>query len=75
MKCPICDGEGGWYNDVLWHGVGGGEYEGCDFCNGTGSVSVFKRIRLFFNCDLAEVAYLFRHKRRKIREAKQKVER
>jgi len=42
MKCPICDGEGGWYEPVLYYGYGGGPYEECIYCNGTGKVWFWK---------------------------------
>lgn len=33
MRCPECKGEGGWWNEVLWKGPGGGEWLNC-WCEG-----------------------------------------
>ena len=37
MKCNICDGEGGWYEnyDMDWTNI----HEECPYCNGTGRMS------------------------------------
>jgi hypothetical protein len=42
MNCPTCKGEGGDYEAVLWHGVGGGPYYECNYCTGSGVVSLAK---------------------------------
>jgi len=39
VECPMCNGEGGEYNAVLWNGIGGGEYLSCDFCLGDGEIT------------------------------------
>lgn len=44
MKCPVCNGEGGRYDNILWCGVGGGPYEECQFCDDDGKVSFVKLI-------------------------------
>lgn len=33
MKCPECRGAGGWYEPVLWRGIGGGPFELCGWCD------------------------------------------
>ena len=33
MKCPTCKETGGEYNEVLWKGLGGGEWIDC-WCEG-----------------------------------------
>jgi len=43
MKCPICDGKGGWSEDF---GEGTVLREPCHECNETGKVSFFYIIRL-----------------------------
>jgi hypothetical protein len=38
MRCPICEGEGGWPDD---RGIDGYEdWDDCSFCNKTGSASL-----------------------------------
>jgi hypothetical protein len=44
-KCPMCHGEGGWWEPVLWRGIGGGPYEVCDLCLGVGKVSQDLRMK------------------------------
>ena len=39
MKCPVCDGKGGFYEDF---GEGTILFEPCEFCNEGGCVSVKK---------------------------------
>ena len=29
MKCPMCDGEGSFQDDVLWKGIGGDHSDDC----------------------------------------------
>lgn len=41
IKCPICDGEGGWYEYVLYRGSGGRPYYRCVYCT-DGTISIFK---------------------------------
>jgi len=62
MKCPMCDGEGYFQEDVLWNGIGGGPTEECNFCNYKGEVSLFKRIQWFFECEIPEFIRVLRHK-------------
>jgi len=38
VNCPICKGEGGEYEAVLWKGAGGGPWYDCEFCDGEGRV-------------------------------------
>ena len=40
MKCPSCNGDGGWYDPIFWKGIGGGPYEEDKYCAGTGEVPV-----------------------------------
>lgn len=42
MSCPMCKGEGGEYDAVLWYGTGGGAYYECNYCSGDGVVSFAK---------------------------------
>jgi len=42
MKCPMCNGEGGEYQDIIWKGPGGGPFDECDYCLGEGAVSFFR---------------------------------
>lgn len=44
-RCPECRGRGGWVVAILWDGIGGGPFEECGFCNGTGEI---KQKRLFY---------------------------
>ena len=41
--CPWCRGEGGDYVPVLYHGTGGGPFEVCGLCQGTGAVRPWRR--------------------------------
>ena len=45
MKCPICDGKGGWREDF---GEGTVLYEPCNECKEIGKVSIFYIIKLWF---------------------------
>lgn len=47
-KCFNCDGDGSYYNPVLWYGAGGGEYIECEICNKTGKISFLLWIRSKF---------------------------
>lgn len=49
IKCPCCDGEGTWYEEVIYAGIGGGPMESCGFCKGTGEVSIFKAFYWWFS--------------------------
>ena len=44
MRCPVCKGEGGEYDAVIYHGAGGGPYYQCVYCDGTGIVGLIKLI-------------------------------
>lgn len=48
MKCPCCEGEGG-YTDVILDD-GSGPYYPCEFCDDKGSVSIYKRIEWLWDC-------------------------
>lgn len=47
LKCPVCKGEGGGYDAVLWNGIGGGPWENCYMCRGKGDVSLSFLINLW----------------------------
>jgi hypothetical protein len=40
--CPCCHGEGGDYDPVLFYGVGGGPWEDCYLCKGSGRVGLWR---------------------------------
>jgi len=62
MKCPMCDGEGSFQDDVLWKGIGGGPTEDCEFCLGNGEVSFRRRCLWFFECEIPEFIRITKHK-------------
>ena len=41
IKCPCCNGEGGW-TEVVDYWLGGPHYD-CEFCHGTGRVGPWRR--------------------------------
>jgi hypothetical protein len=45
MKCPYCEGEGGW---TEYHAPGVYEDMDCPTCDGTGSVSIKHRLSIWF---------------------------
>jgi len=45
MKCPICNGSGGWWDD---HGEVAVLYDPCNECKETGKVSILYIVRLWF---------------------------
>ena len=45
MKCPICNGSGGWWDD---YGEGTVLYDPCNECKETGKVSILYIVRLWF---------------------------
>lgn len=48
MKCPVCKGKGGWWEDYVPGEFGGycGEYISCGYCKGTRRVS---RIKIWYD--------------------------
>lgn len=46
MKCPICEGEGGWV-EVIDYWIGG-PYSGCNTCDGDGDVSLWTLLSIWF---------------------------
>jgi len=45
IKCPMCKGDGGEWNAVLWRGIGGGPWESCMFCGRLGYVKLSKWLK------------------------------
>ncbi len=45
VKCPICEGEG-YFEEYIDHWLAD-KYD-CTYCKGAGSVSIFKRLSLYF---------------------------
>jgi len=52
MKCPCCEGEGG-YTDVVTD-EGQGPYYPCDFCNDNCSVNIFMWLEWMWDCVIME---------------------
>lgn len=46
MECPICEGEGGWNEDVGLDYTF--LYTDCPYCGGTGKIFLFKWLRYMF---------------------------
>ena len=46
MKCPICEGKGGW-TEIIDPEIGG-PYFRCWTCNQTGGISLLKRLSIWF---------------------------
>ncbi len=46
MKCPICNGKGGW-QEVVSRELGGW-WEPCPPCEGSGSISLWHRLTMLF---------------------------
>jgi len=42
--CPLCHGEGGEFDNVLWKGVGGGPWIECGLCQGFGQITMKLRM-------------------------------
>ncbi len=47
MRCPMCEGEGGWY-EFVDYGLGQGPYTQCWTCKGEGELSMWTRISVWF---------------------------
>lgn len=45
IRCPMCKGEGGEYDAILYRGIGGGPWETCMFCGGGGDVKLPQWLR------------------------------
>jgi len=55
MKCPVCDGQGGWDQDF---GEGTVLHEACPSCSDTGKVGLFRWLWLWlFNQGLLDFTY------------------
>ena len=39
VTCPMCKGEGGERDPVLYNGIGGGPWYECEFCDGEGRIA------------------------------------
>lgn len=50
MICPVCDGDGGWCEEILGYGecVGSGPYCDCYLCDTTGKVNIWKYLKHHF---------------------------
>ena len=72
MKCPVCKGEGYFFEPILYNGIGGGETWKCEYCNGAGKVSIFKYIRYYANIFIWEILRKLWKTLRRLNESKRK---